>query len=648
MHSFRTNILYFTLFEVVAHIQCLVKLPAAEDDIAATERIIRGTFNSIFVALNIKDVKQNVRLKQFSTIHNFFVSITLTDCDNLKEISRLTRVNDVDNNTIHFIALLNEALNDDVSVEVKDKDVYVYSDTFINKLRDFKEIYQVDDKGTNSAADVKILKYLNTDTENLTNFDVAVENKTSNPGKNVLYDYEYWRPEIQSGRRIFKGQKTRIKYFPFMASVHAFKKFQCAGSIIHKDLVITAASCLQLAWNNAFFRENPSFLSVQIGSDFYESGGEYIAAQEIYFHPGYSTKNLRNNLALMRLAKEIVFSEDEKRVKKIEMDKNASPLPSYVDSVTVVGWGVSDSKDITIDPPDERLKFATLDYYTLIDCQEIYTKEYVTRNNFCAGFYSKGSGACSRDIGGPGIVDGKLIGVISFGSPTCGTPDTPTVFTKIGFYKDWIESIIKKNKPKAALPSERTATIQPVFINYQTLPTEEITPDGIPKNLKIVQDGKVFKDFLSTVLSSGEGIDIQLAKDKETIEMNEEETTTTVKTTHKRKVKTKPDKKLFSDKTRANDASPKAIERAEKPQTDEIISKSDDMRLESDIANLLKELDIYNLLEPSGSNHTRTVVEIGNKRSLRKKGSVKTFLLLSDKERAEDVDDVKISAEYSN
>lgn len=47
-------------------------------------------------------------------------------------------------------------------------------------------------------------------------------------------------------RRIFKGTKTKIKYFPFLASVHIFNQFTCAGSIIHDDLVITAASCLQL------------------------------------------------------------------------------------------------------------------------------------------------------------------------------------------------------------------------------------------------------------------------------------------------------------------------------------------------------------------------------------------------------------------
>lgn len=51
---------------------------------------------------------------------------------------------------------------------------------------------------------------------------------------------------VPSGRRIYKGERTKIKHYPFMASIQIFDVFQCAGSIIKSDLVITASSCLQL------------------------------------------------------------------------------------------------------------------------------------------------------------------------------------------------------------------------------------------------------------------------------------------------------------------------------------------------------------------------------------------------------------------
>lgn len=47
------------------------------------------------------------------------------------------------------------------------------------------------------------------------------------------------------------------------------------------------------------------------------------------------------------------------------------------------------------------------------------------------------------DVGGPAIVDNKLLGVISFGPPVCGDLVMPTVFTKLGYYAKWINSFIK-------------------------------------------------------------------------------------------------------------------------------------------------------------------------------------------------------------
>lgn len=45
-------------------------------------------------------------------------------------------------------------------------------------------------------------------------------------------------------------------------------------------------------------------------------------------------------------------------------------------------------------------------------------------------------------MGAPGVVNGRLAGVVSFGSPSCGSPDTPTVFTQLGYYSDWIDEIM--------------------------------------------------------------------------------------------------------------------------------------------------------------------------------------------------------------
>ena len=94
------------------------------------------------------------------------------------------------------------------------------------------------------------------------------------------------------------------------------------------------------AWNNRFFRENPSFLSVQVGSTFYDHGGEHIPVMEIYFHPSFDPKTLRHNLAIMRLTKMLAFGKKHTKVKRIEFDRHPWPLASNADGIIVIGWGV--------------------------------------------------------------------------------------------------------------------------------------------------------------------------------------------------------------------------------------------------------------------------------------------------------------------
>ncbi|XP_045762744.1 uncharacterized protein LOC123865629 isoform X2 [Maniola jurtina] len=332
-----------------------------------------------------------------------------------------------------------------------------------------------------------------------------------------------------SGRRIFKGDRTKIKYFPFMASIQIFNNFHCAGSIIKSDLIITASSCLQLAWNNRLFRENPAFLSARVGSSFYSGGGEVIPVLEIYFHPSYNPKTLRNNICLLRLVRHLNFRRKSRRIKKIDFDRQPSGIPVTTPGITILGWGAKTHSPIIGNPWKNILSYTVLHVYPLQDCQDVYSREYVTRKNFCAGFFSRGGGACNRDVGGPGIVDSKLMGIISFGSPVCGTPDAPTVFTKLGYYSDWIEEIMEMDIPV----SKKRTTLKPLHDPFTALPlysTKKPTkfkiqphtggtmtpiPISVIDNQLRIFDNNVFKDFLATMFHSEEVAEDQDVEDVE-------------------------------------------------------------------------------------------------------------------------------------
>ncbi|XP_035452335.2 uncharacterized protein LOC118277575 [Spodoptera frugiperda] len=518
MSSIKNNILYFIILSILAQVRSLVELPGEEAvEIVAVESSIRKVTNGIFSALKLEDVKHKTRIKEYSTIHNFFVTITLQDQTNLKEIAALVKVDNVDNKTRHFIAQVNEVLNEDnKSNEAKD-DVYVttHIETFIKKLEYLKDKYGFANNDPNFGINAHILQHLKEDASKNTTQE---RDDTDN---NVLSDLDYWQP---SGRRIFQGHREKITRFPFVASVQFFNKFQCGGSIIKSDLVITSASCLQLAWNNRFFRENPAFLSVQVGCELYEGGDENISIQEVYFHPDYDPKNLRNNLAIMRLRRVLRFGKRVKKVKKINFDREASPLPHNTDGITIIGWGAKSTTNVIGSVWSNRLSYAVLDFYPLKECQDVYSKDFVTYKNFCAGFFSKGGGACNRDVGGPGVAHGVLVGVVSFGSPNCGAPDSPTVFTKLGYYKKWIEEIMEmETRTGKARTTMKSTRLSFKVEHYLTTPsgyavepltttdmsqseTYQVTPIPIKSidALRALNDNNMFKEFITTMFGSEE------------------------------------------------------------------------------------------------------------------------------------------------
>ena len=57
-----------------------------------------------------------------------------------------------------------------------------------------------------------------------------------------------------------------------------------------------------------------------------------------------------------------------------------------------------------------------------------------------------GEGAASLDL---------LMGVISFGSTSCGDGERPGVYTDVGYFREWILEIIEASPSKAAFSEER-------------------------------------------------------------------------------------------------------------------------------------------------------------------------------------------------
>ncbi|XP_028029536.1 chymotrypsin-1-like [Bombyx mandarina] len=267
------------------------------------------------------------------------------------------------------------------------------------------------------------------------------------PKDNHMLPYNdsiYWDPKGElndlntyhqhDGRRIYKGERSTVLYYPFMVSIHVMGRF----------------------WthNNRFFRENPRILQVRVGSNHSRIGGEMIDALEVFFHPTYDPKTLRNNIAVIRLRRHLYFNYH--RIPKIiDISDSPNAVPDTAE-ILLLGWGVTKmSQKLDTRPIFLQRKF--LPVYPNTFCKEVYGDKFVSSTMFCAGTLTTGEGACDHDAGGPAILSGRLVGIISFGPTICGYPNAPTVFTLVGAYADWIENI-RNTMPTYYTGKRRTTT----------------------------------------------------------------------------------------------------------------------------------------------------------------------------------------------
>ncbi|XP_063897697.1 uncharacterized protein LOC110374945 [Helicoverpa armigera] len=400
-----------------------------------THTIMDNLFESIGLSRNFSK-ESSTRL--LLTMHYDLSNIMDKNFDTFDEIKNTVRVGIIKNYTEDKIKLdyvVTQVLNEnDYNVYKKLKGTHNHTKGVRNKKK--RKIPEFEFLAKNN------------------NFTVQNFNKSAKFVRNTVAPHKnlkVWNPPAamnlensnsSNTRRIYKGVESNISNFPFVASIHIMGDFACAGCVIHRDLVITSASCLQIAYQNDFFHNNLKAIYVRLGSDHTTRGGETIPVKVLHFHPMYDPQYLLHNLALLRLEQRMAWRGQQKRIRRILWDKIGENSLNNSKGVVILGWGATNTDSIVQTHP--KLAVDKVDILNNDDCMNAYSEKFVTEYNFCAGFKNKRGGACNGDVGGPAIVGTTLVGVVSFGAPVCGSIAAPTVFTKVSFYAPWIDSILKK------------------------------------------------------------------------------------------------------------------------------------------------------------------------------------------------------------
>ncbi|XP_044727080.1 trypsin-7-like [Chrysoperla carnea] len=218
---------------------------------------------------------------------------------------------------------------------------------------------------------------------------------------------------------------AKIDDFPYHVAIEHVPTglHMCSGAILTADVVITAANCL--------IGTDKEDLLIRVGSAARGKGGRKRKVIEIHIHPEYD-ENLPADIALLKLRRKLNFSH---KIQPVTLPSVEDPLFTDME-MNVTGWSFvnNDYMHATF------LRYATVQIMDRDECM-LYTqnvlKDITTPSMICAGIGDEKTG-CLGDSGSPLVLDRRLYGIASHGTPGCIEQIYPTVYTRITGHRDWI------------------------------------------------------------------------------------------------------------------------------------------------------------------------------------------------------------------
>lgn len=223
---------------------------------------------------------------------------------------------------------------------------------------------------------------------------------------------------------IVGGDKINIKRAPYQVSVQLNGEHWCGGSLIASDWVLTATHC--------FADEVIDTLEVRVGSTTSNEGGQLIPVKYRIEHEGFNMDLVSNDITLLKLAQRVSLSNFAKII-PLAVAEPAPRLKGYIS-----GWGKTSEDNNTL---PINLRGVYVDMISREECRKRFQEDEIFDYNICA--FSKGKDSCQSDSGGPLVVNGKLVGVVSWGIG-CGNGKNPGVYSSVPKFSRWIKKAMKE------------------------------------------------------------------------------------------------------------------------------------------------------------------------------------------------------------
>ncbi|XP_052015762.1 granzyme A-like [Apodemus sylvaticus] len=230
--------------------------------------------------------------------------------------------------------------------------------------------------------------------------------------------------------RIIGGDTVVPHSRPYTVLLKLNSKSICAGALIAKDWVLTAAHC------NLGKR---SEVILGAHSTKKEPEQQILSVKKAFPNPCFDKYTHKGDLQLLQLNKKATINRNVAVLRLPEKADDVKPGTRC----QVAGWGSSCNKS----PHSDTLREVNI---TVIDRKNCKDKKHcnfnpgIGLNMICAESLQGGKDSCNKDSGSPLLCDRILQGIALGLKGKCGDPRGPGVYTFISeTYLQWIKKTMK-------------------------------------------------------------------------------------------------------------------------------------------------------------------------------------------------------------
>lgn len=230
---------------------------------------------------------------------------------------------------------------------------------------------------------------------------------------------------------VIGGQPVQISQAPWVVALSSRDRFGgtragqfCGGVQVAPEKVLTAAHCVSSEVLGVPLGQVRDLEVITGRSELTGSGGREVAVSAVQINPKYDAGTNAGDFALLTLSSPLPAHHAIKAA--------GAGDAAYTEgtAAAVYGWGDTTGSGAYA----TELRAAPVKVLPDSACETAYPGHangtYSAQTMLCAGDSNGGHDACQGDSGGPLVADGRLIGLVSWGTG-CGQAENPGVYARL-------------------------------------------------------------------------------------------------------------------------------------------------------------------------------------------------------------------------